>query len=174
LAAILGLVLIFYPDKTLPMLANFMGGFWLVSGLMSLRWGVSGERERRLSLITGAIAVLAGLFTLLRKLVGSMLDEVIIIYILGGVIVLTGILHAAGGFRNREDLTRTWTWTSFVLGIFEIVLGGLLLASPLEIRSGVYLIATIWAFLGAFIILGDALRQRAGAKRLERTEGGGS
>ena len=44
LAIGLGVVLIFQPDKTRPMLVNFMGMFWLVSGIISLRWGARGER----------------------------------------------------------------------------------------------------------------------------------
>ena len=37
LAVTLGLVLFFKPDKTRLMLANFMGMFWLASGIISLR-----------------------------------------------------------------------------------------------------------------------------------------
>jgi uncharacterized membrane protein HdeD (DUF308 family) len=45
-ATILGLVLLFQPEKTTPMLGNFMGMFWFASGFISLRWGASGERAR--------------------------------------------------------------------------------------------------------------------------------
>ena len=37
MAITLGLVLLFQPDKTRPMLGNFMGMFWLASGIISLR-----------------------------------------------------------------------------------------------------------------------------------------
>lgn len=37
LAIGLGAVLLFQPDRTLPMLANFMGLYWLTSGVISLR-----------------------------------------------------------------------------------------------------------------------------------------
>jgi uncharacterized membrane protein HdeD (DUF308 family) len=51
LAIALGVSLILWPDKARPMLVNFMGMFWLVSGIVSLRWGVHGERARGLSLL---------------------------------------------------------------------------------------------------------------------------
>ena len=44
LAITLGVALVFWPDKARPILVNFMGMFWLVSGIVSLRWGVHGER----------------------------------------------------------------------------------------------------------------------------------
>ncbi len=66
-AIILGVALLFQPDKTRPLLVSFMGMFWLGSGIISLRWGVHGERARGLSLLAGAAGVLAGLGMLSRR-----------------------------------------------------------------------------------------------------------
>ena len=68
LAITLGVALLFWPDKARPILVNFMGMFWLVSGIVSLRWGVHGERARGLSLLAGAAGVLAGVGMLSRRL----------------------------------------------------------------------------------------------------------
>ena len=160
LAAFLGLALIIQPDKARPILVNFMGMFWLASGIMSLRWGGFGLRASRLSTAAGLVGILAGALVLSRGLTRGFLGETLAISLLGGVMILTGIIHAVGGFRT-EDAGRRWSWTSLILGIFEIVLGVLLLASPLELGPFVYLSATAWAFVGAFMLLGDALRQRA-------------
>lgn len=159
-AIVLGLALLIEPDKSRPMLVNFMGMFWLVSGIMSLRWSASGQRARWLSLVAGIVGVLAGLVTLSRHLMLGLLAEVLVLYLLGSVMLLTGILHAVGGFRTRTGVSREWSWASLLLGIFEIVLGALLLISPLELRQGVYWAATIWALLGGLILMGDALRLR--------------
>lgn len=59
LAITLGVVLVFYPDKTRWILGNFMGMFWLVSGFMSLRWSATGERARGWALLAGIVGVLA-------------------------------------------------------------------------------------------------------------------
>ncbi len=45
LATALGLALILQPEKTRPMLVNFMGMFWLMAGIMSLCWGAYGARR---------------------------------------------------------------------------------------------------------------------------------
>jgi uncharacterized membrane protein HdeD (DUF308 family) len=147
------------------MIANFMGMFWLTSGLMSLRWGVSGERPRRLSLAAGVIGVLVGIAVLSRNLMRRVMSEWLVISLLGGVMLLTGALHAVGGFRTGEGKARERSWPSLILGIFEGVLGGLLILSPTNLRPGVYWAAAIWAFLGAFMLLRDALRQRAQARQ---------
>lgn len=160
LAAFLGVALIIQPDKARPILVNFMGMFWLASGIMSLRWGGFGLRAKRLSMAAGVVGILAGALVLSRGLTRGLLGETLVISILAGVMVLTGIIHAVGGFRTEED-GRRWSWTSLILGIFEIVLGVLLLTSPLDPGPFVYLAAVVWAFVGAFMLLGDALRQRA-------------
>lgn len=170
LAALLGLALIIQPDKTRPVLVNFMGMFWLVSGIMSLRWGASGQRARRLSLAAGFIGILGGLLVLTRDLAQGLLEDRTVFYILGSIIILTGFIHAAGGFRVGHDAVRPWSWTSFLLGIFEIILGVLLIIYPSDPRPGVFIAASIWAFIGAFMLFGDALRQRAQHRRQAQTD----
>lgn len=158
-AILLGLGLLIQPDKASPALANFMGIYWMLSGFISLRWGAIGERPRPLARLAGAIGILAGLFTLGRKMIGIMISEAILISLLGVVILLTGLLHAIGGFRTDEDV-RQWSWSSFTLGFFEIILGIPLILSPLEPGRLVYWAASIWAFIGGAIIIAEALYLR--------------
>jgi uncharacterized membrane protein HdeD (DUF308 family) len=78
LATALGLALILQPEKTRPMLINFMGMFWLVAGLMSLRWGAAGERARRASMVAGGVSHRG------RSVAAAIVDE-----------------HAVAHFRDR-------------------------------------------------------------------------
>ena len=159
-ATILGLVLLFQPEKTTPMLGNFMGMFWLASGLISLRWGASGERSRGWALLAGVIGVLAGLAMLSRSLLNEVVPNDVMLSLLGVVILLTGCLHAFGGFQVGEDKHRKWSSTSVVLGVFEIILGVMLIIEPLGRSTAFYLAATIWALMGGFTLMGDAFRLR--------------
>lgn len=163
LAISLGAVLLFQPDKTRSMLGNFMGMFWLASGIISIRWSVSGERARRIALLTGVIGVLAGLAMLTRGLTNAWVRQDILFSLLGVVIVLTGILHIFGGFRVGEDAHRKWSWTSFILGAFEIVLGLMLIIEPMGRSIFFYLAASIWALVGGSILILDAIRIRRAA-----------
>lgn len=166
LAVALGVALFFQPDKARPMLVNYMGMFWLTSGIVSLRWGVHGERARGLSLLAGAIGVLAGVGMLTRRWTTGVENEEILLTTLGLAILLTGLMHTFGGFRTGPEQThlagrkRKWSWTSFLLGLFEMVLGLLLVISPLERGQVVYTVVSIWAFAGGATLLGDAVRLR--------------
>src|SRR5512145_81688 len=68
LALTLGLALIIHPEKSRPMLINFIGMFWLAAGLMSLRWGTAGERAQRVSVMVGIVGIVAGALVLARFL----------------------------------------------------------------------------------------------------------
>lgn len=116
-------------------------------------------------MIAGVIGVIAGLAMLGRPLFASWVAEEILLSLLGVIILLTGALHASGGFRKRTTEGREWTWTSFLLGIFEIILGLNLIISPFNPDNWVYLTASIWALLGGLILIGDALYLRQLAKK---------
>jgi uncharacterized membrane protein HdeD (DUF308 family) len=160
LAVTLGVVLLFQPDKSRSVLVNFMGMYWLVSGLISLRWGIAGRRAAGLWLLAGLAGVLAGIGTLLRGVATTRVQEEVFITTLALVIALTGLVHVFGGFRTGPDLGRRQSWSAFLLGVFEIILGLLLAFAPLERGTGLYLAASVWALVGGFILIGDAMALR--------------
>ncbi len=160
LAITLGVVLVFYPDKTRWFLGNFMGMFWLASGFISLRWSATGERARGWALVAGIVGMLAGIGMLGRGVAGRFVAEDIVISVVGLIILLTGLLHMSGGFKQDGQAIRRWSWTSFLLGVFEAVLGLILMIEPLERGPITYTAATIWALLGGLILIGDAMRVR--------------
>jgi len=166
LAITLGVALVFWPDKARPILVNFMGMFWLVSGIVSLRWGVHGERAKGLSLLAGAAGVLAGVGMLSRRFTQGMVGEDVLLSVVGLIILLTGLMHIVGGFRTGPVEThllsqnRKWSWTAFLLGLFEIVLGVILVIAPMGRGPLIYFAASVWALVGGTILLGDAVRLR--------------
>ena len=163
LALGLGAALLLQPEKSLPMLANFMGIYWLVSGALGLRWGAAGGKVRPLALAAGIIGVLAGLAMLARWFALGEGWEAVFASVLGAIIVLTGILHTYDGLQKTRDADapRVNSWTAVLLGAFEIALGILLLLSPLERRGVVfYGVVMVWALLGGLILLFDAARLR--------------
>ncbi len=166
LAMTLGVALLIQPDKVRAFLITSMGIFWLVGGVMSIRWGVSGKRTRGLPLLAGVIGVLAGITAISRRFLqlDSLVSETLIITILGVAILLTGVMHLIGGFRTGEDASRQWSWMSFILGLFEFVLGAALIMEPLDQGLVIYFGASIWAMLGGLILFSDALRQRSRAR----------
>ncbi len=161
LALALGLALILEPDKTRPFVINFVGVFWLAGGIMSLRWGASGERARRMSVVIGIVGIVAGLLILGRFLLAQLVGEAPIVLLLGVIVVLTGLVHVFEGFRTGPSHQRQRSWTSTLLGAFEIMLGVAVVLWRDEFGPAFYSVVTLWAFLAALVLLRAALRQRA-------------
>ena len=164
LAIILGLSLFFIPDMTRPMLGNFMGIFWITTGLVSLR-NDPLIPHRGLARIAAVIIILAGLMMVSRRLVNHWVDWELIVNIAGAVIILTGVLHLFGGIQIGKQRQRGRTPMSMVLGLAEIVLGILFLFSSTGRNQAIYVVATIWALVGGTLIIADALMQRSAAKK---------
>jgi hypothetical protein len=140
LATILGIVLIFQPEKTRPLLVSFMGGFWLASGLLSLRWSGRNRRYRRLGLIFGFVGIITGLAVIARHFMGRYIAEMVIVNLLAVLMILTGLIHIGKG----------------PVGYVE--------------DSIIYHLISLWAFMGGIILFGDALYQRRQAKmEMERS-----
>ena len=161
LALALGLALILHPDKTRPMLVNFIGVFWLAGGIMSLRWGSSGERARRTSIVVGIVGIVAGALILGRFLMIQVVGEASMVLLLGTVVVLTGLVHVFEGFQTGPGHQRQRSWTSTLLGAFEIVLGLVVLMWRDDFGPIFYALVIIWAFMAALVLLRQALRQRS-------------
>ncbi len=164
LALTLGLALILHPDKSRPMLVNFIGVFWLAAGIMNLRWGTSGDRAQRTSVVVGIVGIVAGVLVLGRFLLAQVVGEAPMVLLIGVVVVLTGLVHVFEGFRTGADRQRQRSWISTLLGVFEIVLGVVVLVWRDDFGPVFYAVVMIWAFLAAFALLREALRQRARAQ----------
>jgi uncharacterized membrane protein HdeD (DUF308 family) len=164
LAMVLGLALLLQPDKARPMFLNFMGLFWLTAGIMNLRWGSNGERARRPSVVIGLVGIVAGALVLGRFLLIQVIGQELIVLVLGITIVLTGLVHVFEGVRTGAGSQRQRSWTSTALGAFEVVLGLVVLIWRDEFGATFYVVVTVWAFVAAFVLLSEALRQRARGK----------
>ena len=98
--------------------------------------------------------------TVSHSLIASLVAPRVIINLFAMVAILTGLLHVLGGYRIRQDHGRRWSWGSFFLGVVQIVLGALLLASPEEVPPAVLYVAIIWALIGGIGLPADAYRWR--------------
>ena len=58
--------MIVQPEKTSDNLATYMGAFWALTGVVSIRAALVGERTRGVPLVSGCAGVVAGLVVLLH------------------------------------------------------------------------------------------------------------
>lgn len=159
-AITLGAVLLLQPEQTRSVLANYMGMYWLMSGLVSVRWSVSSRRRPGLALLAGIVGIVAGLGMLSRNAFSQWASLDLVLSLLGLIILLTGLMHIFGGFRE----VRERRVSSTLLGLFEAVLGLVLIWARLERGPLLYIVAATWALLGGIILVGDALYLRRQAR----------
>ena len=101
-AILLGVVLLINPDKSRVLLVNFMGAFWLTSGLLLLRHDseeVFQALGKRTSLIIGLVGIFVGLLVVTRRISEQWVDRALLVQLLGIVILLTGVLHVVAEVR---------------------------------------------------------------------------
>jgi uncharacterized membrane protein HdeD (DUF308 family) len=162
LALTLGAAMVVQPEKTSDNLATYMGAFWALTGVVSIRSAFAGERTRGIPLISGCAGVVAGVVALFHERLDNVVAQSVLVWLLAIVILLTGLAHIFAGFATGDELERQRSRSSILLGIMEIALGLLFLVGSLETSVAAYWAAGIWAFTGGVILIGDAflLRRR--------------
>jgi len=155
MAIVLGLALALERDRATGALANFMGVYWILNGVVTLQWGLMAEPRRRLlPFAAGAIGVVTGAVVLMLN-VGT----TYLLSFLGLVIALTGVAHLLGGFEFADVSGRGWR-PGVPLGILEVGLGATLILTSGEGGSLSTWLASAWALLGGTVLVFDALLMR--------------
>ena len=160
IALLLGLVVLL-SEKTRPALANFIGVYWLVGSLLTLRWVFRHRRQpgNRLVWAAAVIGVAAGVLVLLRFALEDMLSTNLVLTLVGLTAILTGLLRLSGTFRDHVIDGRPRLPHRVALGILELMLGVLLVLARSATRP-VAIAAGLWAIVGGTIMLVDALALR--------------
>ena len=151
-------MLLTYPPRS--MFVNYIGMYWLASGLTSIGWGLRGAKRKGLWFAAGLIGFLGGMSVITRQLYGGYVSPTVAINMFGVVAILSGLMHIFGGFRKADDMERAWSWESFILGITEVGLGILVIVMGGELRPAVRVAAVIWALVGGTGLLLQALNLR--------------
>ena len=159
-ALLLRVALLLVPVKGKWMMARYMGMYWVASGAMSISWGRRAARRPGIWLVAGLVGVIGGMVVVAHSLLAPLRGRMIIVELFAVAAILTGLLHILGGYRIRREHGRRWSGGGFFLGLVQIVLGVLLLASPEEVPRGIVLAAMTWALIGGIGLLADALRLR--------------
>ena len=180
LSLILGLILIFDPDKSAPKLTYIMGMFWASSGIALLRHGPIGKMGKRLSKLISAVAIVTGLLVVARYFLNAVFGlqfvaNNIASIVLGSVILLTGISHLITEWKFGYISGRRILHT--LLAIFEILLGLQLMLLPVVDHLYVRQTITVWALLGGILFVSTTIyehlqrRQEIKAARMNSPTG---
>ena len=158
LALSLGAALLVTGGQSRRSLLGFMGIYWLLSGIVTLRFVALLPRPRsRRAVFAGVVGLSAGIITLVARVFFPDETQTLVIALLGLVIMLTGVAHLTGGF----ELEPGGRWHPGIpMGILEVLLGGILMVYPAEHGKAVVVLAGAWLLFGGAVLFGDGLRLR--------------
>ena len=105
------------------------------------------------SLLTGFVGILAGLFVLRHPLVAALTVPTLIIIILGVQGLIMGVLEVISGFKGGGI-------GSFILGAISLLIGLLLLSSPVVAALAVPFVFGVLLLIEGVALIAWAFRVR--------------
>lgn len=151
---LLGIMLLTAPAATLVTLVTFLGFYWIVSGVLSLvQMFVDRSVPWIWSLLIGLVSVAAGVLVVRHPLVAALTVPTLIVLVFGIEGVVIGILELIGGFSGGGA-------GSFIRGIFNLLIGILLLSAPMAAALAVPLVFGILLIVQGGALVGLAFRVR--------------
>ena len=152
---IIGLMLITEPGATLVALTTVLGFYWLITGVLALvQVFVDRATPWFWSLLAGLVGILAGLFVLRHPLVAALTVPTVLVIILGIQGLVIGAVQIIGGFKGGGI-------GPFILGAINVLVGILLLGSPVAAALAVPLVFGVLLLIQGAGLMILAFRVRA-------------
>lgn len=143
-AVILGVLLFVRPTTTMIVMIQFLGIYWLITGIFSVVSLIWDRSEWAWKLTSGILGILAGILIIQNLLWSTLILPATLALLLGGIGVIIGISQIIEAFRGSGIGVG-------VLGAFNILLGFILITRP--VIAG---FALPWV-LGSVLIVGGIL-----------------
>jgi uncharacterized membrane protein HdeD (DUF308 family) len=152
---ILGLFFLTVPAATTVTFVRVLGWFWLIGGILSLVTLFTGEvgGSRVWRLLESILGIIAGFLVLEHPLLAAITIPTILVIIMGIIGVLIGGVYA------YEALTGAG-WGAGILAAISLILGLILLSSPLLSAMALPFIFGVWLLVGGIAAIGGAFRLR--------------
>jgi len=143
-ALVIGIFLLGAPGATTFFLIQFLGIYWLISGIFQIVAIFIDKTAWGWKLFAGILGVLAGFAVINHPLWSTFLVPTVLVIILGIQGIIFGGIGLFQAFKGAG-------WGAAVLGGLSVLFGILLLASPL-----IAALALPWVF-GIFAVVGGIL-----------------
>lgn len=160
-ALVLGVILFMQPAATLVILTTFLGAYWLVEGVFKVIAAFTGQRGDTswwLLLLSGLLGIVAGIVVFSAPLMSALITQLFLVYMLAFQALIGGILSIIWAIRVRKEIQgEGWV---ILGGILAIVLGVLLISSPLISILLLAKIAGVSAVIGGIGLIIAAFRWR--------------
>jgi uncharacterized membrane protein HdeD (DUF308 family) len=166
LLLILGGYALFRPEMPIGALAQIIGFFVMVDGILAILAGILGRVPSRLWVIVrGTLATLAGLFVIANPLLVSGITATILLYILAFTAILVGLIEIAAAIHDRKEI-EGGGWFVFG-GALSVLFGVLVLMAPLSFGLLVVRVLGGYAIFSGVSLIVFAFRVRGLGKLLQ-------
>lgn len=154
-ALLLGLMLLTNPAGTLVALITFLGFYWLITGVLAIvRVFVDRDSTWGWSLLIGIIGILAGIAVLNHPMLAAITVPTVLVIVIGVEGLIMGVFELIRGFSGGGA-------GAFILGIFHVLIGLLLLGRPMAAALAVPLVFGFILLIEGVGLLIWAFRTRA-------------
>jgi uncharacterized membrane protein HdeD (DUF308 family) len=152
---LLGAMLLAEPGATLIALTTFLGFYWLITGVLAL---VRIFTDRAVpwiwSLLVGVVGIAAGVLVLRHPLLAALTAPTVLVIILGAQGLVMGVFDIMGGLKGGGI-------GLFILGAINVLVGLLLLGSPVAAALAVPLVFGVLLLVQGVALVIWAFRLRA-------------
>jgi uncharacterized membrane protein HdeD (DUF308 family) len=158
LLVVLGLAAMIVPPLASLAVTIFLGWMFLISGIAGLALTFWARQMPGFwwSLVSAALALLAGLVLLARPVQGTLTLTIVV----GAYFLAEGVATIMYALEHRRELSERWSWMLFA-GIMDIVIAGLIISGlPGSALWAVGLLVGINLLFGGASLIGMALAAR--------------
>jgi uncharacterized membrane protein HdeD (DUF308 family) len=152
---VLGLLLVTDPGMTLTVLVQFLGAYWLVSGIFAIV-GIFVQESKAgwvWNLIAGLIGVLAGIAVLNHPMLSGIFVSSVIASWLAIMAIIVGAIRIMQALRGDG-------WAMGVWGVVNVIFGLLLLQNPFGGAQALAMVIGVFAIVGGAYVIWAAFRVR--------------
>jgi uncharacterized membrane protein HdeD (DUF308 family) len=160
LLVVLGLAAMILPPLASLAVTIFLGWMFLISGVAGLALTFWARQMPGFwwSLISAALAVLAGLVLLARPVQGVLTLTIVV----GAYFLAEGVTTIMYALEHRRELSERWSWLLFA-GILDILIAAMIIAGlPGSAEWAIGLLVGINLLFGGASLIGMALAARRG------------
>jgi uncharacterized membrane protein HdeD (DUF308 family) len=140
-ALIVGILLITVPARSVLILVQFLGIYWLITGVLAIVSIFIDSSQWGWKLISGVLGIAAGFVIIQHPLWSTIIIPTMLILVIAALGVITGISLLPLAFRGGG-------WGTGILGVLSVILSVVLFFNPFIAVVALPLV------LGAFAIVG--------------------
>ena len=152
-ALILGILLITSTGSTVLILVQFLGIYWLVSGIFQIIGMFIDSTAWGWKLFGGILGILAGIVILNHPLISPLIVGSTLVIVLGVQGIVFGIVGLVAAFKGGG-------WGAGIVGILSIIFGIVLLANPILGAAALPWVLGIFGIVGGIAGIIAAFRMK--------------